>query len=59
MIAIVSAGGRISLTSGGKVSGSYTIPPLSRCGALTVALNQLIAGPGNVFSATLTPVSFG
>lgn len=49
--------GRIGLTTGGKVSGTYTIPPLSKCGAITLALNEVLAGPGNTFAATLTPSS--
>ncbi len=33
-------------------SGTYTIPKLKDCGLVTPALNLLIPGPGNTFSAT-------
>jgi hypothetical protein len=36
-------------------SGVYTIPPLQNCGALTRALNLVVPGPGNTFSAVVTP----
>ena len=37
-------------------SGFYTIPPLKTCGALTTALNLVIPGPGNTFTAKATPM---
>jgi hypothetical protein len=36
-------------------SGKYAIPPLQNCGAVTSALNLVIPGRGNTFSATATP----
>jgi hypothetical protein len=36
-------------------SGLYTIPPLQNCGAATKALNLVVPGPGNTFSAVATP----
>jgi hypothetical protein len=36
-------------------SGTYTIPPLQNCGALTPALNQVVPGPGNNFTAVARP----
>ena len=36
-------------------SGPYTIPPLKNCGLTTAALNLVIPGPGNTFTATATP----
>jgi len=36
-------------------SGPYTIPPLANCGPLTSALNLVIPGPGNTFTAHATP----
>ena len=36
-------------------SGPYTIPPLKNCGLTTTALNQVIPGPGNTFTAVATP----
>jgi hypothetical protein len=40
--------------SGGPVSGEYTIPPLTGCGAFTAYLSSLVQGPGNTFALTLT-----
>jgi len=37
-------------------SGAYTIPPLKTCGTLTPALNQVIPGPGNTFTAVANPM---
>ena len=36
-------------------SGTYTIPPLQNCGASTAALNLVVPGPGNTFTAVATP----
>ena len=47
--------GTISPISGGSVAGTYTIPPLVNCGGSTAVLNAAIAGPGNTFTATITP----
>ena len=47
--------GKASLTSASAFTGTYTLPPLSHCGLLTTALNLVIPGPGNTFSATFTP----
>ena len=49
----MSGGARFGQAS--TFSGTYTIPPLKTCGALTVALNQVIPGPGNTFTAVATP----
>jgi hypothetical protein len=38
-----------------KFSGTFTVPPLKTCGAATPALNLVVPGPGNTFSATATP----
>ena len=38
-----------------KFSGIFTVPPLKTCGAATPALNLVVPGPGNTFSATATP----
>ncbi|MEU8634621.1 DUF6801 domain-containing protein [Amycolatopsis sp. NPDC048633] len=43
-----------ALASGGPVSGEYTIPPLTGCGAFTAYLSSLVQGPGNAFALTLT-----
>ena len=42
-----------SITKGGTVSGTYTIPPFAGCGLVTPVLNLTIAGPGNTISLTL------
>ncbi len=47
--------GTISPLSGGSVSGTYTIPRLANCGAVTAVLNAAVAGPGNTFTATMVP----
>ena len=51
----VTFSGKFSFGSSSKFSGSYTIPPLSNCGLPTLALNLLIPGPGNTFSASFAP----
>lgn len=40
---------------GGTVAGTYAIPPLKNCGALTAVLNAVMAGPGNTFTARMAP----
>jgi hypothetical protein len=42
-----------TITKGGTVSGTYTIPPFANCGLITPVLNLTIAGPGNTISLTL------
>jgi hypothetical protein len=37
-----------------KFVGTFTVPPLKTCGAATTALNLVVPGPGNTFSATTT-----
>jgi hypothetical protein len=37
-------------------SGPFTIPPLKNCGLTTAALNLVVPGPGNTFTAHATPV---
>lgn len=51
----VTFSGAISLGGSSAFSGDYTIPPLARCGLVTPALNLVIPGPGNVFSASFSP----
>jgi hypothetical protein len=51
----VTFSGPFSFSGASKFSGTYTIPPLQNCQLATVALNQVIPGPGNVFSATFAP----
>ncbi len=52
---VVTMSGTASLTKKSTFKGTFTIPNLKNCGALTVALNQLIPGPGNTFTATAYP----
>ncbi|WP_436497852.1 DUF6801 domain-containing protein [Actinokineospora sp. HUAS TT18] len=40
--------------AGGKLSGTYAIPPFSNCGPFTSVINSLAAGPGNTLEITLT-----
>jgi hypothetical protein len=51
----VAFSGVFSFTGPSTFAGSYTIPPLSDCGLLTPALNLVIPGPGNQFSASFAP----
>jgi hypothetical protein len=53
----VTFSGKFSLSGSSAFSGTYTIPPLSNCELATPALNLLIPGPGNVFSATFAPAT--
>ena len=47
--------GTFSLSGPSSFAGQYTIPPLKRCGLLTPALNVVIPGPGNQFTARFSP----
>jgi len=38
-------------------SGTFTMPPFKNCGLKTTAINLVLAGPGNTFTATATPAS--
>jgi hypothetical protein len=49
--------GPIGVDGSGSLSGTYTIPNFVDCGWLTGAINLLIPGTGNTFSATLTPIA--
>lgn len=51
----VTMSGLASLTSSSTFSGTYTIPPLKSCGLATAALNLVVPGPGNTFTATASP----
>jgi hypothetical protein len=48
--------GTVAPFGGGKVYGTFTIPKFKKCQGLTVALNKLMSGPGNQFSAQMTPI---
>ncbi len=49
--------GAFSLTGDSSFSGEYTIPPLHDCGLATAALNLVVPGPGNTFTAAFSPAS--
>jgi hypothetical protein len=51
----VTMSGPASLGAPSVFSGVYTIPPLQNCGLATTALNLVLPGPGNTFSASATP----
>ncbi len=53
----VTFSGTIKLKGSSAFSGTYTIPPLQNCGLTTPALNLVIPGPGNVFSASFSPAT--
>lgn len=44
-------------TQAGTISGEFEIPPLQNCGASTAVLNLLVAGPGNTFTAAVSPAA--
>ncbi|WP_329055909.1 hypothetical protein OG738_19990 [Amycolatopsis sp. NBC_01488] len=50
----LKTGTGFALASGGPVSGEYTIPPLTGCGAFTAYLSSLVHSDGNTFAVTLT-----
>ena len=42
-----------SVTKGGNLAGTYTIPPVANCGELTALLNVIFPGPGNTINLKL------
>ena len=51
----VTMSGKASLSGPSTFSGGFTMPKFTKCGLVTVVINQEIPGPGNTFSATATP----
>jgi hypothetical protein len=52
----VTMSGPVSLGDASTFSGEFTMPPFTQCGFVTTqALNLVMSGPGNTFSATATP----
>jgi len=51
----ISLGGTVDLEHGSTFSGVFTIPDFESCQGFELALNELIPGPGNTFSATFAP----
>jgi hypothetical protein len=53
----VTMSGAASFGTASVFSGTFTIPPLQNCGLATRALNLVMPGPGNTFTASATPKS--
>ncbi len=53
----VTFSGAFSLAGSSTFTGTYAIPPLHDCGLTTPALNLVIPGPGNTFTAAFAPAS--
>jgi hypothetical protein len=51
----VTMSGQVDLAAGSIFTGVYTIPPLKNCGLATPALNLVVPGPGNTFTASFSP----
>jgi hypothetical protein len=51
----VTMSGRAVLTGPSTFSGEYTLPNFKNCGLATTALNLVLPGPGNTFTAVATP----
>lgn len=49
--------GQISPLGSSTVSGSYTIPSFEDCHLAAPVLSAAISGPGNTFTATMTPAN--
>jgi hypothetical protein len=55
----LSSGSGFTVSGGGPVSGSYTIPAFHNCGLNTVLLNLTIPGSGNSLNLTLGTLQLG
>jgi hypothetical protein len=44
-------------TQAGTLQGEFEIPPLKSCGLSTLMLNLLVSGPGNTFTASVSPAA--
>ncbi|HEX4490283.1 MAG TPA: Calx-beta domain-containing protein [Acidimicrobiia bacterium] len=51
----VTMTGTANLAGASTFSGTYTIPNLKTCGVTTTALNLVVPGPGNTFTAVVQP----
>lgn len=51
----VTMAGPANLTGASTFSSEYTIPDLETCGLATTALNLVVPGPGNTFTAVVQP----
>jgi len=55
----ISSGAGFTVSGGGPVNGTYTIPAFRHCGLNTALLNLTIPGSGNTLNLTLGPLQLG
>ncbi len=55
----ISSGAGFTVSGGGPVSGTYTIPAFHHCLLNTLLLNLTIPGPGNTLNLTLGALQIG
>jgi hypothetical protein len=55
----LSSGAGFTISGGGPLSGTFTLPPFHHCGLETFLLNLTIPGGGNTFNVTLGPLQLG
>ena len=55
--ASVTMSGVAVLGGASTFSGTFTMPPFKNCGLETRAINLVLAGPGDTFTATATPAA--
>src|SRR6516165_7485396 len=55
----ISSGPGFTVSGGGPVGGTYTIPAFHNCGLNTLLLNHTIPGPGNTLNLTLGQLQLG
>ncbi|HET6288816.1 MAG TPA: DUF6801 domain-containing protein [Amycolatopsis sp.] len=48
-------GDGFTMAAGGTLTGTYSLAPLTGCGAFTPYVSSLVQGDGNTFELTLTP----
>ena len=57
-VTVTSAAG-FSISNGGTLTGTYTIPEFTHCGLQTLLINLLIPGPGNTITLNLGALQLG
>jgi hypothetical protein len=55
----ISSGSGFTVSAGGPVTGTYTIPAFHDCGLNTLLLNLTIPGAGNTLNLNLGPLQLG
>jgi len=55
----IRSGSGFTVSAGGPVNGTYTIPAFHHCGLNTLLLNLTIPGSGNTLNLTLGPLQLG